>query len=317
MRRGGGDRSGAAQIRPQFGYSLSQTPVNEPSDRPEAGSCRRTNRTAAPAGHEANQTRKKGGRMQSSDLLEAIWRGDVARAGAGDTEARFAGLLDRLMPMRRIGLQRGDRPGGQVLPEDTELMPALPLGDVIEEELLLAAPRGALVVILDGAVLRPGAGDAARSQMAGRLVGELLIDAVQRGVFPAEQETDALYLLALSYDALARDAAMHRRGLVAAPFRAGLSMVLASFWTGRAVRGSEPDLLLNGPLFLSGPRLRDYLTRLDASFTAPDPALAEAALVSFEDGQRNHGDWLHQIADRVGRLRDRVPTAQDAPASKG
>lgn len=240
--------------------------------------------------------------MQSSNLLEAIWRGDVACAGDSDTGARFGRLLDALVPMRRIGLLRGDRAGGQILPEQTELLPALALGDVIEEELSVATPHGALVVILDQATMRPGAGDAARSQLAGRLVGELLIDAVQRGAFPAEQETNALYLLAQGYDALARSPELARLGLVPAPFRAGLAAVLASLWTGPVVRGSDPDELICGPLFLDSPRLRDYLVTLDASFEAPASGLATATLVRFDGVARTHDAWLRDVALRVDDL---------------
>jgi hypothetical protein len=250
--------------------------------------------------------------MQSSDLLEAIWRGDVACAGDTDAATGFGRILDRIMPMRRVELQRGDRTGGQVLPEQTELMPALALGDVIEEELERVAPYGALVVILDRAALRPGAGEAARSRLAGRLAGELLIDAVQRGAFPVEHETDALYLLALSYDALAHSETMHRMGLIAAPFRAGLAEVLADYWIGASVPGSDAARLLGGSIFLGNPRLRDYLAAMDASFTAPSVTLADAALIDFEGRVRGHDDWLRAIGARVAqRLR---PESVDAAA---
>ena len=255
--------------------------------------------------------------MQSSNLLEAIWRGDIACAENSDTGVRFGRLLAALMPMPRIGLMRGDRAGGQILPEQTELMPALALGDVIEEELSLATPQGALVVILDRAAMRPGAGDAARSQLAGRLVGELLIDAVQRGVFPAQQETTALYLLAQSYDALSRSPELARLGLVPAPFRAGLAAVLAGLWTGPVVRGSDPDELICGPLFLDSPRLRAYLETLDASFEAPAAGLATAGLVRFDATGRSHDAWLRAIGRRVDDLLRQSCTAQGETAGEG
>ncbi|EYD71963.1 hypothetical protein [Limimaricola hongkongensis] len=255
--------------------------------------------------------------MQSSDLLEAIWRGDIACAGSSDTEARFGLILDAMLPMRRIALQRGDRRGGQVLPEQTELLPALALGDVIEEELELAAPHGALVVILDRAALRPGAGDAARSQLVGRLVGELLVDTVQRGVFATDRETDALYLMAQAYDALARTPRLRRLGLVAASFRAGLASVLASLWTGAAVPGSEADRLLNGPLFLSCERLRAYLATLDACFTAPSAGLAGAGLVGFAEAGRGHDGWLRDIGGRLDAILRDSSTAQGETADRG
>ena len=53
--------------------------------------------------------------MQSSNLLEAIWRGDIACAENSDTGVRFGRLLDALMPMPRIGLMRGDRAGADDL----------------------------------------------------------------------------------------------------------------------------------------------------------------------------------------------------------
>lgn len=256
--------------------------------------------------------------MQSSDLLEAIWRGDIACAEDSDGGARLGAILDALVPMRRIGLARGGPGAGvQILPEQTELLPALALGDVIEEELAVEAPQGALVMILDQAALRPGAGNAARAGLAGRLVGELLIDAVQRGLFPIEHETEALYLMAQGYDALAHSPEMARLGLMPAPFRIGLATALASLWTGAVVRGSEPDALLCGPQFLNSPRLRDYLCALDASFVPPAAGCATADLVRFAPEARTHDAWLREIGERVDAVLRHARSAQDETAREG
>ncbi|WP_090114848.1 hypothetical protein [Limimaricola pyoseonensis] len=238
----------------------------------------------------------------------------MARPQASAPQLRFARLLDALLPMRRVDLVRSGPGYARAMPERTELMPALSLGDVIEEELALATPFGALVAIAEARALRDTAGDAARSEMLGRMVAEALIGTAGQGLFPIDRETDALYLLALSYDALAQEPAMAALGLVAAPFRAGLGAVLASYWIGPAVPGSAANRLLSGPRGLCSPQLRAYLADLDGSFTAPDPALADPALVRLEGARRDHAAWLRELEARVSV---RLGWMAGAPAREG
>ncbi len=96
--------------------------------------------------------------MQYKHILEQIWSGSIT-ALANPQESRIAGLLGELNPVAMVCL-RSRRPmiRDYVLPEFFELVPGLPLGDVLAEELGLDVPYGALVVIeaaLEGSAQSP------------------------------------------------------------------------------------------------------------------------------------------------------------------
>ncbi|TMV85816.1 hypothetical protein FGG78_20440 [Thioclava sp. BHET1] len=66
-------------------------------------------------------------------------------------------MIEALLPVRTITLRSAVAIGGIcVLPESTELMPGLSLGDVLAEELDLSVPYGVLIVIEESADLVDG-----------------------------------------------------------------------------------------------------------------------------------------------------------------
>ncbi len=237
--------------------------------------------------------------MQSSRILEAIWRGDV-RPATGGSARRMRRILNALLPVHSVALvaQRGVG-HGCVLPDETELMPALPLGDVLAEELEIDVPYGAMVVISDAAMAEDKVDDDQVSYACGISIGEALIDVMRRGVFSLERETDALYIMALSYHRMAEGSGFQHLGLVPAQFHAGMAAALGAYWSGaRSSLTDDSGLFLRSD-FLECAKLRSYLKTLDGCFSAPAPQRITASLMLFAGAPLRHDEWLELVAEAV------------------
>lgn len=185
-------------------------------------------------------------------------------------------------------------------------MPALPLGDVLTEELDLDVPYGALVVVEEADPQSLGRTGQTMSYDLGGVVAETLLAVLRHGNFPLQQESDALYLMASAYHRMAEASHFQHQGLVPAAFRMGLGGGLGSYWTG--TRGGRDDIsgLFLTADFLECPRLRGYLQSIDAGFTGPDPQIVPKGLMRGA-GSRHLDDW-------AGAVRARIDVALGAPA---
>lgn len=84
--------------------------------------------------------------MKVNILLEQIWSGAVTVWRDGE-KGEIARGISALLPVETICLANaGPHRAPRVLPEATELLPGLSLGDVLAEELGLTVPFGAVVV---------------------------------------------------------------------------------------------------------------------------------------------------------------------------
>ncbi|SFP65972.1 hypothetical protein [Tranquillimonas alkanivorans] len=237
--------------------------------------------------------------MRDSELLQAIWRGELWPA-QGDGARQAGRLMRALLPVRTIRLAAGrgvDR--ALILLDETELMPALPLGDVLAEELDLDVPYGSLVVVEEADLLTAPVDRDDLSYHLGALVGEVLTMIVRRGLFPLESESDALYVMACSYHRMAAGSGLQLLGLVPNPFRAGLAASLGAYWTGARSSRTEMSGLFLTPDFLGCPKLRGFLSASDAGFSAPDPARVPADLMLFPGGTRTFPEWLGLVEAAV------------------
>lgn len=204
-------------------------------------------------------------------------------------------LLAELLPVRVVCLTAICELGEtRVLSDETELEPALSLGDVLAEELSLDIPYGTLVVI------EPAGGrgeeDAAGtlSDRLGEIVGEVLLGVIRRGVFPLEREATALFAMGSSYHRLAQGRPLLDLGLKSARFSAGLGGVLARYWAGADFlqAGGEADLFEN-------PSLRNHLRQNDLRHAGFDPSYARAGLMLFEGGPFGYEKWLAMVKRMV------------------
>lgn len=212
----------------------------------------------------------------------------------------MAGLLKALLPLRAVHLTA--RTGVDrvcIMPDETELMPALPLGDVLVEELGLDVPYGTMVVITEADQQPIQMPDEDMSYNLGIVVGSALLGLISRGVFPLRRESSALYVMGCSYHNMASGSGFQHLGLTPTQFRAGLAGSLGAFWSGAGTSRIETSGLFVQPDYLACPKLRRYLKTLDAGFSAPEPEQVGAALMHFPGGTRSYDEWLGLVEQAV------------------
>lgn len=227
--------------------------------------------------------------------MELVWQGAFAPSRSPAT-TKAQDLLHRLLPVSTIMLEASHGiERTLVLGDETELMPALPLGDVLAEELDIDVPYGSLVVIQAA-----GAWDAAPEAVSyriGSVVGEALVGVVERGGFALDVETRALFAMAASYARLAEGTEFRHLGLSPERFRAGLGASLGAYWSGARSSRTETSGMFVSPDFLSDSRLHAYLASCDAGFVPP--RAVPASLMCFSGGLRAHDAWLEEAEGAV------------------
>ncbi|MCU4654345.1 hypothetical protein N8I71_16005 [Roseibacterium sp. SDUM158016] len=131
-----------------------------------------------------------------NEILGILWSGQ-AKVIAETEAALFRTLLAALFPGRAvlIGID-GDEVNERALLDDTEVMPALSLGDVVAEELGISVPYGAVIAFVPLAVFSPQATSAVRGVVVGRVYAQILIESLHRGGFPMDREMGLLLGLA-------------------------------------------------------------------------------------------------------------------------
>lgn len=227
--------------------------------------------------------------MRIETLLERIWQEEVETAADRSAE-RLLAIFNAIVPVRAFVLET-DTDTAFLMADDVELMPALPLGDVLAEEMALDVPYGSFLLFRP----RGDADPSTRSREAGVLVGEALLHAASNGVVGMERATSAIYVMAHAASRLAATEALLRQGLDASAFCLGLAQALASAWQrdrcgrlGTAPRFDRPD-------FLWQPQLRTHLRTLDPGFAAPEAVAIPGDLMRVTDGIVGLTEWIARI----------------------
>ena len=235
--------------------------------------------------------------MRHDRLLELIWQGDILPA-SGPYSSRLQRRLGALLPLRTVLLTAGSGVDRRcILTDETELLPSLPLGDVLVEELSIDVPVGSLVVISDEILLANQVMDDELSYDLGVLVAEALLGVIRKSIFPYERESDALFAMASSYHAMIGGSGFVHLGLMPSWFRVGLAAGLCTYWAGARSARSDTSGLFLRPDFLTCPQLHDYLRSMDANFTAPDRI--PAGLMLFSGGPCSYDAWLAKVERAV------------------
>lgn len=235
--------------------------------------------------------------MRHDRLLELIWQGDIQPA-SGPCSSRLQRGLGALLPLRTVSLAAGTGVYRRsILTDDTELLPSLPLGDVIAEELAIDVPFGSLVVISDDLLLTNPVMDDELSYDLGVLVAEVLLGVIRKGIFPYDRESDALFAMASSYHAMIGGSGFVHLGLMPSWFRVGLAAGLCTYWAGARSARSDTSGLFLRPDFLTCPKLHAYLRSMDANFTTPDRI--PAGLMLFTGGLCSYDEWLVKVESAV------------------
>lgn len=234
--------------------------------------------------------------MSQHRVLEDIWAGRI-RATRGSEAQALSRQLRALVPVHHIllaataGIDRVT-----VMLDDAEMMPALPLGDVLAEELGVDVPYGALVVLRDVGSTNPVSYD------AGTILGEILLTLLRTGLFPMERETHALFAMASSYDQLVEASGFRHTGLDVTEFRLGMAASLGAYWSGAGVAGADTCGLFDRADFLRQPALLRYLHALDASFDPVSGAdQTPVRLMLAQGGTRSFDDWIQHVGAAVSK----------------
>lgn len=232
-------------------------------------------------------------------ILELVWQG-VVRPMTVTESSRLRRVFKAMLPMRIVCLAASSGITRiAVLSDELEVMPALPLGDVIVEELGVDVPYGSLLVLCDeDTVGQPMAYEDLSFDM-GVAVGKVLLTVLRRGIFPLERENEALYTMACAYDRMARTTAMQNLGLIPGEFSKALAGTLGSYWAGsRLIPQGQCGLIPDGG-YLASPELRQYLMMLDPGFAAPAYGQVPSGLLAFAGGPRSFPEWLEHVRDAV------------------
>ena len=133
---------------------------------------------------------------QTTTLLNSIWSGDTKPA-AKDRASKLQALVGRLFPIRSIVLSVPEGPlSGRVFTDEVELLPSLPLGDLIAEEFGIDVPAGTIFICCSEAALSPQCSEKTRSEILGRICADIVLDTVLLGPYRIEAESDAYHHLA-------------------------------------------------------------------------------------------------------------------------
>ncbi|MAM24632.1 MAG: hypothetical protein CML55_04505 [Rhodobacteraceae bacterium] len=233
--------------------------------------------------------------MQSNSLISGIWKGACRPANAADNQI-FKSMIRALVPVQSSIFELDGRSSGaDAMLEDIELIPGVALGDILAEELDADVPFGSVVIIRSAEAFTDV------SHAVGEALGEILLSVIGRGLFPLADEDNVLYLVGLAYHRAAQSPKLARLGLVPDAFRAGLSGVLAQYWS---LPETTTDIFAAGP---SAEVLPMQLSELQGRGTA---GLSLAAMTSF-DAPPTFCQWTLRLktlaARRQGRRSAPVP----------
>lgn len=219
-------------------------------------------------------------KSQTYALLTSIWSGDT-KTVESERVWSLRNVIMGLLPIRLVVLQVPEGPlSGRVFADDTELMPSLPLGDVIEEEFSTRVPAGTVVICVSEAALSPAYSREKRSELLGCICADIIMDTVFLGNYPIEFEMEAFQHLAAGIVATAMTVHADGDGVVPSLFALALARRLDTYLLGR-----RADQATDGP----------FVQRLcRPSFDLSAPNVLDALLES-EDCYDLSG-WAHGVA---------------------
>ncbi|MBP0484572.1 hypothetical protein [Sagittula salina] len=223
--------------------------------------------------------------MKSGDVLCLIWQDGVTVPDRA-ARARFETAFHALLPVRHVALKAGGACSNPLaLADSLELAPALPLGDVLVEELPLDLPYDTLVLLL------PQDAECEAEQLGGAVV-EALHLMIRTGGLPMERETDALFVSAHVAARRARHMGARDAGFDAARFCIGMARSLGRIWGG--AKATDPTMFTRPDFLVQVPFLM-HLRALDPFFTAPDPSQIPDALLDVAAEPISLSAWVARM----------------------
>lgn len=199
-----------------------------------------------------------------NDVLSVLWSGGASAVGDGEA-GTFAQLLRALSPVRAMLVAtEGGALEERVLLDDMEIMPSLSIGDIMAEELNLQVPYGTVIAFVPEAAMQDCAPPSVRGESLGKLLGQIILEAVNRGSFPMESEIGMIFRLA----ATAVSTAVHletRTGQISSSaFECAVAATLHRGLAGHESReknltlAAVRDLYAPGAVTTTGPPLMSF-----------------------------------------------------------
>jgi len=166
-------------------------------------------------------------------LLKSIWDGGI-KTPQSRISKEVIRLLELVLPLNTVCYSTGTGVTRScMIPEEIELSPDLPLGDVLAEELSSDIPIGALIVIIKDQTRTGDFSQSDASLQLGLLIGDALLNIVGEGLFPLEQEADALLLMAKSYCQFIDNSDFRQQKICSQSFHQGLMQSLSEYSNGK------------------------------------------------------------------------------------
>lgn len=168
--------------------------------------------------------------MHNGTLLTGIWDGGV-RTTQSRLSKEIKHQLKLIFPLQTACLSAGSAVTcGRIIPEEVELLPALPLGDILAEELSENVPHGSMIVILKEHECKSAMNKSEISFQLGLIIGDLLLGIVGDGVFPMRYETEALRVMVNSYCSHIENLEKQQKKICSVSFHNGLSQSVSEYW---------------------------------------------------------------------------------------
>lgn len=236
--------------------------------------------------------------MHSVTLLEGIWEGGVIT-----TQSRLSKkvkhLLKLMLPFHTVCLGASSAVAcSRIISEEIELLPALPLGDVMAEELSMDVPRGSMIVILKEQNNKAAMHQSDVSYQLGLIIGDMLLSIIGDGVFPLEYETEALRVMANSYCLLVENLERQHQEICSTSFHNGLSCSVNEYWNGPIQNGlntCKPNEKAASKMVLFG----DYLNMSNRYSWTRETGQKRVNLTEIHNKLRNRYTWKNDIVEAV------------------
>lgn len=237
--------------------------------------------------------------MQHITILDNIWGGRITgmpRLSASPVER----LLKALLPVKAVCLAMDDCPQTMLFTDRTEMVKDLPLGDVVEHELNVRVPSGALVVIHDSKLGQTNPDDI--SYALGRIVGQALIMVVESECVELARQNEALYIMAVCYSKVAQRQFLRDIGLNSEYFQLGLASALRTVWVNSGDAAKDTSNIFVNYNFLKSAAFHNYMRDLDASFAPPKRSIIDSSMIMFPNTECSFQDWQMMVSIRASKL---------------
>lgn len=240
--------------------------------------------------------------MHVSKLKKLLWDGQLELAPAFDSSP-MAGLLRAVVPLQRthVILKNSHvEPFLGVYFDTDEVEKDISVGDIMCEELGVYMPKESVLVVMTSDVASAATTSEA-SYWAGYAAGQILNAFIHRGLFLAEEETTAVYLMSKSYHEIASSAFLSHIGLKRMEFRTGLSRAFVSHVIGENCFSEEAQQI-SGADYIYHQNLVPCLKTMDPLFFVPEISGSIKDVMACDSWCGSGDVWVRRVVSRVSEI---------------